>query len=1700
MEFFLYVLNTYHENLDKNKYSVFADIHFALFYTAIFNAFQSVLLAFCTVRVSRKIWVKTEMLELNHYVEIREEFEHVKHQLDMLHERTHGTHKGSKSSVASSTSSEPAPPTSSSPFPQPNEQDGRRGSTSSTGSPASTIGDPLRNFGQAILDRIQYPAVRRKYTQLLLQVRFHELRVHFLQAYELPLKLKISDYLMRSEQNVLLKLVHVSSIAWLLLTGAVNLLYYVLGIVSYKVSDSSVVGVALIWIFFWCMGVFVVVTFLVYKKMGHIFKCIMVEKTLWDVNNVEKEERGRLAEQQLALFWGGDPKLVIAAIQFMQFGYAVALSVIIIYWNEIDTGGVGMEVYLVVLCLCYAVFVLVAAQVIPRYTLCTSLGQLVNEKRLQETLATHLLEEAKRKQAQLVYIENIDSNLFAPDDDDEEDKDGNKKDEPSASVKPKLLQPVRDFGQGAVKVIKNVASNISSSTPERGEVQDDAPPLMADLVKLDTDSLRTHLQEEERNQLGTRQMMIRGGRRGRRKAHSEGVAAMAAMGTTTSTLSPWSRDAFSTKPHVHGDTGLADSFNLPKLDETEVTRREDRHASRRKTHSDDVALMSRLHGSHGSLVDISDRSEKARLAAQSLGVGAYRKNPPSPVSTSREIGDDQARLMAELVKLDTDSLRDNLPEFERNRLISRQMHRADRRDRRKTRSEGVAAMAAMEGVTFMKAAKNPFRAMDDTFLASSHQHEGIHSTDTGPAMPSLASESTGVSVPQQNRPRRGRRKKSVSDGVALMSRLDGADLAFYSVPQPVPEEHSHHFDDEISHSSFRSVNELSPPQLPTLQPVADIQEALTSETQPVRNKVMFADLDDDGSTRSDDGHSDVDDVPEVDNSIIFQQSIEQPKGPTIGQRLAKYFQSGRYIVVSNVFGTMVAFFLIGQRIERFLHTQGIVPPKFVSFDFEERYTFWGLMFLFMSFLIGDAIILFLFKPWNGLYSSVQRKTVFGAMLDSVLVGTCLIVYIVAESKRCCHPEDETERMMEETYGDGNGIDYWYMNPAPCSCPSFGKRLYGGLGRIEPYTSLVALRVFRHWVAKRIVIQVERRKLLRTSFGNENRSLSTRGLNFDPFSVFNEGDNHAGAAEHGHGGHGHKHDGHGHGGNGHGDDERGTAAELWRAAVSEHPEIVARYGEFSGELLKAMLGLHVDSHTPHGSSRQGALSDIGDIDEPPDVLKTKKFVLGEEYAELPAETQEIIMAGKLGRKVKSSLDLAALDQNSDEKGVTPGPGVRFQVDLDAVEEKIHGDIEFTCPSGRLVRSMRRCDRMLLPIINSWAVVDVVLTRFEIVYFDAATVDKESVGDGAGAIKQALSATKGGKGLRLCDVAEGRKVVGHIELSEIESVTVEREMPALGDAEQTHNRPEVEVDLVEYWKQSHHGYHGPHDSRSKAWASIKQDRIKIQTIHGHTLYLRFYSDLEDAEMHPDRLAEEDEYEGPIFKNNAFQWAQTIGRFCGPDILKQSLPHFGDDTDDELRDYLVVHHHHVETERGHRRMVSLPSIMHLNEAGRPKPIRRLSSIGSNSTKKPVKFHRSHSSGPDDMEPKKPRSYHRSASDGLVEDNASIHVEESFTSPVEPKSSVEPSHNAEEAGILPKQADGVAFTKSSAAVSSVTDTLTIPAGDANDVHPSTHPTETLQTVNEDSSALVEVPSGDDNATRFSTAFETDDEEVPSVFSSAFC
>lgn len=187
----------------------------------------------------------------------------------------------------------------------------------------------------------------------------------------------------------------------------------------------------------------------------------------------------------------------------------------------------------------------------------------------------------------------------------------------------------------------------------------------------------------------------------------------------------------------------------------------------------------------------------------------------------------------------------------------------------------------------------------------------------------------------------------------------------------------------------------------------------------------------------------------------------------------------------------------------------------------------------------------------------------------------------------------------------------------------------------------------------------------------------------------------------------------------------------------------------------------------------------------------------------------------------------------------------------------------------------------------------------------------------ACQLALQATKGGKGLRLCDVARGRKVVGHLDFADVTEIHVEKDDVPVSDLSLVETaasffRKEHDLDL-EYWSNVY-----PESEPSKnyariiRWTLFEEDRLKISTGSG-TLFFRFYSDLAHYECQKVELSKNCH---DIKRNIAFQWAETISRICGRDQLEQDLPHFGEQNEAELRDYLeVIHFHEKEAENERR-----------------------------------------------------------------------------------------------------------------------------------------------------------------------------------------
>lgn len=1492
VEFFLHLFAEYRKGYDVGKKVVFSDVHFLLFYTALINAFQSVLTAVVVTRVSREMWVVTEMVEKNHYVEIRLEFDRVERELFRVRngrQRRGGRPRNQQSGTFGNNSS----------------QDWGRGSLGNTPRYESAMdlafefnGHSIAIVWKTFVDYIRHPALQRKYNKLLVQVRFHELRLHFLQCYDLPHKLSISDYLIRCEQSVLMKLVSVSSTAWLLLTGAVSLVYYVLGMVYYKYKDQDLVGRALNWIFFWCIAVFVIISVLVSNNMKSIFQKIMEEKSMWDVHVTDADEKERLSKQQLALFWGAQPKNIIVLIQFMQFGFAVAISTVVVFWEEISDGDVGMQWFLLAIGLCYTLFVLVTGRVIPRYTLCTSLGQLVDERRLRETVALFRLNEAKQKQLELLEFQNDEKRLSIQDglnrlqDDSEADNDPSQNSDSHAA--------------------KSQHFDRDADLPHEGSVlgrQAAALPSQND-TSLDLDS-KSKCPDLGLSRLG-HQEGARQRKYNRRKAASEGVASMVEMGRKPSENAQQpslleSRNELGDLPTARSTSFLATTN--PSDDELQDLTRARRRSrrSRMRSVSDGVAMMARLSESENESGFLKDARHVKRL-----GAGLVNKRPSSPSisrqGTTVETGD----MMAVLVKMDAASLRMSLPQSEQKRLLQLEGSNQIRKSRRKVVSDGVAAMAAMR-TSMSSAAGNALGAKNEA-----------HDFDIAWKRP-VNEKQEGVLLDENLARQRNRhiRKKSLSDSVAVMAGgvawdrsglvhplastswdtgLDPARTGHSTLVADVKQQ-SVRAQDATGGTTTAGVEHDSVPKLSVPGATCGIKVAADDASA--------------NSTCSVDGYSDADDVPDT---ILFdsgEYAQGQSSRPSLRDQLHSYFLSKQHVFISNVLGTIFAFFLVGERVEGFIYNDDIID-EFVSFHFPLKITFWLLTALFSLFLVASGLVFYLHRNFWHVRNGKELEVAMAAVIDTIISSTCLTVLLVAEAKRCCEQPVESHGSLRDLAGVAQDIEYagdLEYGPSKCACQAFGSRSYGGLGTIEPYTSLVCLRITTHWIARCMVSKIVK-AWPKTGSIDDSAKYDDVG---DSSFIGDSCD---------------------------GIDAATVVAKVWEATIGTRPDLVATYGEFSSEILQAMLGVAIVQRlSPATTEESNASAEVKEDQEPTirDFLQSSKsFSLNKEYAKLSAKAQEVILAGKLGCSVKPAskpnhqvLDIHTSTILEDENEVpkqrapprmTKQGSVMFHINTDTYDGE--NDMFFTSPNARLVRSMRRCERKFLPILDKWTVVDVVMTRFEMIYFDAAGVDESALDSGGEDTRQAIKATSGGKGLRLCDVAVGRRVVGRLSLSDITSVHVERIMPNSGDTLEE-DCPDAEVEQTEFWKRSVNRVsrslangHGGDQSRGSEWSTIKQDRLKIETHHGHTLFLRFYADLEDAKHHAARLDEEDEANGLLFKNNSFQWVQTIGRFCGPEQLKQHLPHFGADTSDELRDFLVVVDHPAES-KGHRRTKSFRNL---------------------------------------------------------------------------------------------------------------------------------------------------------------------------------
>ena len=909
VEFFIFILHKYYTRLNIQQELVFADVHFTLFFTALFNAIQSALLAFCTTRVSTRQWVRTEQLEVDHYVEIREEFERVEALLYGQDEKVransrHHTTDGSSSDTSSSLGIEDA----------------------EIAFECNCSG--ISRSCKDLIQFLRYPHLFRKHQQLLVQIRFHELRIHFLQSNKLPLKFKVSDYLKRSELHVLIKLVHISTFAWLMLMGGVALLYYFMGIVLFVTEDMSKVGVAMTGIFIGSQVFFVVTSLLIYNKMKSIFSTIMRKRLTSEVSTGRNVGEHKEITSQQDLFWGGNPMFIRSIIQFMQFGFAISLSILLVFWKDIDAYYAAVPAYGILLSvvLCDAAFVAIIAEVIPRYTLCTSLGQLVNKPRLQDTLAQWQLEEAQRKQRQT---------KLDPDYDDDESYDFAEQDsgdDASSKNSSVVIGPI----EAAKKVISGGLSLIRKSEQKSKTYED------IDFGKL-------------------------------RHAQSEHLTASAGDGSGPLRQTP---------PEI------ADSATMTR--EARIRERK----QRRKAQSVGVALMRNL-GQHdaaaakqdeGKVKDASPKEVAPVSRTRSRERRRKSSSGPEDIKAMRRSSSFETLLLAQLVQTDTKELR-KVESDAKTSVMSKEQRMHARRNRKKSTSDGVALMrSVMEADRKDLYLGIPASTVEsaNAFLPVSHQRRdrrrSVSASESIQQMrdAKLSSEEPPMFTTMTGMPTRLPRSRQSSGGVPRLEPL---------VEGVAAENPSLNIMPSIEIGNSRENGQLTLSQMPPSS------SATVGSAGTVTKGTM------DSASTLGDGLSDADDIPEVDRNAPSCVARAEPR-LTFSERVRYYFLSQRYRMISAVFGTVLCFFFVGMRVETFMIASCIMPNYGNTWHIQLSTTFWMETIWLTCFIAVGLYNMFVFRPGH-VFSNKERSQFIGEVLDVILCSVCLLLLMLAESRRCC---------------------------------------------------------------------------------------------------------------------------------------------------------------------------------------------------------------------------------------------------------------------------------------------------------------------------------------------------------------------------------------------------------------------------------------------------------------------------------------------------------------------------------------------------------------------------------------------------------------------------------------------------------------------------------------------------------------------------
>jgi hypothetical protein len=485
------------------------------------------------------------------------------------------------------------------------------------------------------------------------------------------------------------------------------------------------------------------------------------------------------------------------------------------------------------------------------------------------------------------------------------------------------------------------------------------------------------------------------------------------------------------------------------------------------------------------------------------------------------------------------------------------------------------------------------------------------------------------------------------------------------------------------------------------------------------------------------------------------------------------------------------------------------------------------------------------------------KSITAAGWGFLINVTCLLLLLVAESQRCCYPSSTDGQVYEGVVrGLGAGEEAYVATKPDESYISLDltdKCTCMKFGW-RLYGGLGTIEPFT------FLIVLSPLRFLLASY-----SLRVFGCRRD------KRDRASHASDHNHGSH-------------HDYDIKTKARELWLSTVGVHSDVAVKFGMFSGQFLQCMLGIYSPDRAEDVEERSGAVTDKD---------------LGSSQPSTEPSIQNNVE--------QEATALISLDSTSD----TPKQPHQRRTAFDFESFGIVFD-DFSYPSSRLIRRMRRCERRLLPFLDEWQVVDAVLTNHELVLFDVREESGYDISD-----PEINLATNGGKGLRLCDVAKGRKILSQFDLDDIDFVDIEHRLATESDSNNDIEKGHEQ--LLEFWQGGNDHLNCYRlNKMNERWCNVNEDRLKVhfKSGGGTTLFMRFTVDLKEMEMRKLELHAEEDIPDQLSDvgRQAKVWCRTIAHLRGEtNLTRQSLPHFNDDG--EMDDFIELCPREEEAQEGKR-----------------------------------------------------------------------------------------------------------------------------------------------------------------------------------------